>query len=292
MAASNHFLLHQLNYFVDRQTLLHHPLTAAAFNLPLLLGYLNVYLTLPMVVGCVAAFAWLVKERLFLPALMLPFTVAVLCAELVALHFLPSRYVFPYLWPLFITAGCAVGRAMQRRRVVTVLAFLVLCGLSMRSVGILLAPRRYLHRVDVEHFIDANCYAGYGVREAAEFIRTAARKDGPLVLLTDPIWGVPADAMFVYLNGRDGITVHEAWWVDLSDRYPLLPAGPVALMKSHYERVYGGSVDFDRVRSVLYVTDTAYVSAEDVQRRQHDATRIATFPKPDSMESVDVYRLR
>jgi hypothetical protein len=293
MSSSSHFVVHQLNYFIDRKTLTREPLIEAAFNLPLMFEYLNVYLTLPMILGSVVAWAYLAKERLGVPALMLPFTLAVLSAELVFLRFLPSRYLFPYLWPLFVAAGCAVARtAARRNRLVTAFALLVLCGMSVRSIAILVAPQRHLHAVDVDHFVKANCYSGYGVRDAAEFIRATARKDGPLILLTDPVWGLPADAMFVFLNGRDGVTVHEAWWIELSNRYPLLPAGPVSLMKSHYERVYGGSVDFDRVRSVLYVTDTAYVSVEDVRRRQQNATRIATFRKPGSVESIDVYRLR
>ena len=112
------------------------------------------------------------------------------------------------------------------------------------------------------------------------------------MVLTDQVWGLPTDALFVYLNERNGIEMHEAWWLDISPNFPLLPAGRTALMKSQYERIYGGSIDFRRSGPVLYVTDSLYLSAAEVRRRHPPARQLASFPKPGGTESIDVYRLK
>ena len=63
-------------------------------------------------------------------------------------------------------------------------------------------------------------------------------------------------------------------------------------MKSQYERVADGLVDFDRLRRVVYITDTNYQKPADVLRRQPDAHLIAQFPKRNGYDSIDVYQLR
>ena len=293
LAASSHFFMHQLHYFIDRKTLLGAPFEEARRNLPVALGYLDVYLTPPVVVAAVATWFYLVKERLTLPALMLPFTALILAVEIVVLTYFPSRYQFAYFWPLLVAIACAFGHAARsRRRLLAGFTAVLLAATAARSAAILRNPGRFLHPRDVAHFVTANPYAGYGVREAARYIENLTRTERPLVVLTDQVWGLPTDALFVYLNERNGIEMHEAWWLDISPNFPLLPAGRTALMKSQYERIYGGSIDFRRSGPVLYVTDSLYLSAAEVRRRHPPARQLASFPKPGGTESIDVYRLK
>ena len=112
------------------------------------------------------------------------------------------------------------------------------------------------------------------------------------MLLTDPFWGVPADMAFAYLNQRHGIRVHEAWWLQLEGNLAIMPNSRVELVKSHYERVKGGVIDFRAVERVYYLTDTFYMSRAAVQARQPGAVLLKSFPKPDGNEWVDVYRFR
>ncbi len=293
ISSTSHFVMHQLDYFIDRQTLTGAPLEEARRNLPVALGYLNVYLTPPLLVASVGAWFYLLKKRLVLPATLLPFTGFILAVEVVVLAYFPSRYQFAYFWPLLIAIGCAFGHAARSRpRLAGALTAVLLVSMAARSAAILWNPGRFLHPLDIAHFVTANPYAGYGVREAARFVENLPRNERSLIVLTDQVWGLPTDAMFVYLNQRHGIEVHEAWWLDLSTNYPLLPPGPTALMKSQYERVYGGSIDFRRTGPVLYVTDSLYNSASDVRRHHRPATLIGSFPKPGGTESIDVYRLK
>lgn len=293
LAGSSHFFLHQLAYFTNRQELVASPLLQAQRNLPLALGYLNVYLTPPVLAAAGGATFYLFKKRLALAASLVPFTVFVLAVEVVVLTYLPSRYHFAYYWPLLAGIACALGHTAQSRpRLTATIAIVLLAAVATRSAAILWNPGRWLHRLDTEHFVEPSPYSGYGVREAARMIESIARRQRPLIVLTDQAWGLPTDAIFVYVNARHGIEVYEAWWLHLSPSHPLLPSGPVALMKSQYERVYGGSIDFSRTGPVLYVTDSLYSSPAAVRRRHPPARRIASFPKPGGKESIDVYRLK
>ncbi len=113
------------------------------------------------------------------------------------------------------------------------------------------------------------------------------------MLLTDPFWGVPADMVFAYLNEQNGIRMYETWWAQVEGQdHPLLPAGEVDVLKSHYERVNAGRVDFRDAERVYYVTDTHYMTPQMVAARSPGAQRLRSFLKPDSEESVDVYRLK
>ena len=119
------------------------------------------------------------------------------------------------------------------------------------------------------------------------------KRGGGFVLLTDPFWGVPADMAFTYLNERHGIRVHEAWWLQVENAgAAIVPPGEVEILKSHYERVARGKLDFRGVRRVYYLTDTFYMTRSAVQARQPGAVLLKSFPKPEGNESVDVYRLK
>jgi hypothetical protein len=97
--------------------------------------------------------------------------------------------------------------------------------------------------------------------------------------------------MFAYLNERRGIRVYEAWWTQLSGDHLILPPGEAQVLKSHYERVVGGTVDFSNVSRIFYVTDTNFYPRAAIQLRQPGAQLVATFPKTGG-QSVDVYRLK
>ena len=163
--------------------------------------------------------------------------------------------------------------------------------LGFGTAVLLHSPRDQLHRVDADEFLSSGPFSGYGIAEAVEYLRQDAMR-GPFTVLTDPIWGTPADAIYPYLNHRWGIRVYDAWWAQLSDREPLLPPGGREVMKSQYERIADGLVDFSGLRRVVYITDTNYQKPADVLRRQPDAHLIAQFPKRNGSDSIDVYQLR
>jgi hypothetical protein len=68
--------------------------------------------------------------------------------------------------------------------------------------------------------------------------------------------------------------------------------GKVELIRSHYERTSGGALDFTQVERVFYVTDTNYYNQQAVHTRQPGAQLMASFPKPNGRDSIDVYRMK
>jgi hypothetical protein len=70
----------------------------------------------------------------------------------------------------------------------------------------------------------------------------------------DPILGPPADAMYAYLNQRDGIRVYDAWWTQLYDSYPILPPAPKLVTKSLYERIPAGALPGVHLSASLFMS--------------------------------------
>ena len=139
-------------------------------------------------------------------------------------------------------------------------------------------------------FLDSPA-AGWGIEQVAAAVRQEAGA-GPTLLLTDPIWGTPADALFAYLNGRRGIRVVEAWWLETGPDAPLVPGREVEIWRSHYERTPGGTVDFSQYSVVLYATVTNYRTEAEVRARAPGARLRLSVPKPGGAHSLDLYRLR
>jgi hypothetical protein len=294
MFATTSLVLHRQQFFVPVSVLLADPFAGARINALLLIEYLWSYLTLPVLVAAIGAFLYLAWQR-SKPALLLGSVFAVpLSLQVMALEYFPSRYAFPHVWPCLVLVALAAADLIERvktHRCIAGMTFLLAGSLAVQSTGLVLIPQRYLHVDDAEQFLGSNPYAGWGVRDAVNYLRHESHK-GPFVLLTDPYWGPPADAMFPYLNKQSGIEVHEAWWLQLSKSAPILPQAEMAVMKSHYERVKGGELDFRAIPRVFYVTDTGYASTAEVLNRQPDARRVASFKKPNGVDSVDVYRLK
>jgi hypothetical protein len=230
-------------------------------------------------------------------ASLLPLLAQVFVLELMY----PSRYPFPHFWPWLVLLAWATvdawrrwGASLQgsmRPAALTVAGLLIAGPMLWQSAGGLRSPGEYLHPEDARNFLGSSAQAGFGVREAADFLIGQSRSGG-LVLLTDPFWGPPADTLFAYLNERYGIRAYEAWWMQLSDSHVILPPGEAQVLRSHYERVERGTVDFARAPRVFYVTDTNYNTQGAVQARQPGAQLVASFSKPGGEQFVDVYRLK
>ena len=299
---SHDAVLHHTGFFADPADLLEDPFLAAGKNSGLILSYIGAYLTWPAALAALASAVWLGMRGSFAPWLLvfgslLPVTAEVFLLELM----FPTRYPFSHFWPwlAIASAGAAAGwdwlgeRAPEKRKLAAGLAAVVLCGpLVARDALMLGAPQAGLHPADVEGFLGDSAHVGYGIAEAAQMIENAADQHGGLVLLVDPVWGPPADALAAMLNRRHGIHVYEAWWTQLSPTHAIRPDGTAEIIRSHYERVSGGSVDFANAGPIYYATDTHYYPRQAVLTRQPDAQLVHSFPKPGGKHSIDVYRLR
>ena len=297
-------VLHQPGFFASPGELLEDPFSAAKGNSQKLLGYFATYMTWPGAVAALAAMTYLGLRRSVAAWTIIAVSVIPWVAQVFLLKVMyPTRYPYPHFWPWFVVLGLAAADLwkrsehwfpdLSRRKSVAAAALLFVAGpMLYQSGGMLLATRRFLHERDVFYLMRPTGHVGYGVGEAIEFLEGEAERGGPFLLLTDPVWGTPSDAMAPFLNGKHGIRVHEAWWTQLSSTHPIMPTEKADLLRSHYERVKAGSIDFRKERRVYYVTDTAYYTPSAVRARQPTAQLLKRFPKPENEQSIDVYRLK
>ncbi len=299
---TTNIVFHQSFFFPKPAELLAHPFEVAVVNFPLFFDYVSSYLTWPAFAAALAALAYLTYRRQWTAWLLFSVTLLPLLVQIFILkQMFPTRYPFPHIWPLLVLIAMGTQRLFEdlqprweTRRAAQVTAAALLLALApmlVQSVLILRDPKKNLSPHDSGYFLGTYAHAGFGVREAIDFLIGESER-GPFVLLTDPIWSVPADAMFPYLNFKYGIRVYEAWWTQLSGTYPIFPHGTVDLLKSQYERVKAGKLDLTKLKRVYYITDTNYYTPEDVKIRQPDAQLIRRFPKPGNTYFVDVYRLK
>lgn len=290
MMQTHSLVVHQTSFFVAPAELLRNPLVVAPQNLRLMSEYLAAYLTIPIVLAGLAALGYLVYRRSTPALVVISVSVLPLLVQIFLLQkMFPTRYPFPHVWPWLVVIGMAAA-ALPRGRAVW-LAALAAVPMLVKAAGTVTNPQEYLYTEDARTFLGSGPAAGWGLREAAAYLRNEARA-GPLTVFTDPIWGPPADAVAAYLNGRDGIQVFEAWWTTISADHPILPPVPVELVKSQYERVSGGMLDPRTLSRVYYVTETHYNPPDAVRRRQPGARLQFSLPKPGGRNSIDVYRLR
>jgi hypothetical protein len=283
-------VLHQTGFFADPAELLSDPLVSARSNAPKLLSYVGAYLTWPLALFALAA-AFLLR-RTFALWLFLAGSILPLIAQVFALEAMfPTRYPFPHLAIWLIVAAVGLMRLQLKPAIVTLAAVVLVAPLIYRDARVLSGPSQALHPTDVQSFLGDTSFVGHGALDAVARLEQEARS-GPFILLTDPYWGPPADVFFAYLNGRHGIQVHEAWWLQLDGPSPIMPNGRVDLIRSHYERVPSGQMDFRQAPRVFYATDTHQTPRRAVQARQPTAQLIATFSEPNSDHSIDIYRLR
>lgn len=296
---SHDAVLHHTGFFADPADLLKDPFLAAGRNHRLILSYIGTYLTWPLALAALASAIWLWKRRPMVAALLIAGSILPVTAEVFLLELMfPTRYPFAHFWPWLAVAAVGVTllwkeRAASGQAWMGVAAAVVLAApMLYRDARMLGNPREGLHPADVDGFLSDTAHVGYGIREAVEFLENEAKTNGPFILLTDPVWGPPSDVMAPYLNHKHGIRVYEAWWTQLSGTHAIRPAGEAEVLKSHYERVSDGKVDFRPPRRIFYVTDSNIYPSQAVLTRQPDARPIVRLPKPGGKHAIEIYRLQ
>jgi 4-amino-4-deoxy-L-arabinose transferase-like glycosyltransferase len=285
----NNLLFHHTNFFPPADFLTEHPFATLVSNGRLVIQYLFSYITLPLMLAGPAAGVSLAWRRSREAAFFGLVFMAPLLIEVIALWFLHSRYMFPLVWPLAVFTSIAL--ADSRRWVATLVTVTIAVPMIVASSAILIRPENQLHPVDVEEFLSSGPFSGYGIPQAVTYLRKQT-SHGAFTLLTDPSFGTPADAFYAYLNLWKGIHVYDAWWLQLPGHGPVLPNAPTEVMRSQYERVSAGVIDFPALERVYYVTDTNYNKPGDVAKREPTARLEARFIKRNGTDSIDVYRLR
>ncbi len=290
-------VLHSTNFFVRSEDFFRNPFVVLPLNVGKLAEYAGSFVTWPSTAALLAGAGYMAWRRSAAALILLGVSGAALLAQMTFLVFFPTRYPFPQTWPLLLVLAMALAdlsrRAVSRGRMAGLAAgALVLVGgpMLVRSLGVVLDPAEAIWPSDARYYFGTHAHNGQGMGEAIAAVRAEAG-EGPLALLVDPIWGLPADGAFPYLNQRHGIRVFEAWW-NTDPAQPLLPGGEAEVVRSHYERVAAGTVDFRSFQKVFYLTTTSYHSRDEVRARAPGARLALSVPKGDGTASLDLWRLR
>ena len=118
---------------------------------------------------------------------------------LVLSNIYPMLWAFPHFLPFLAVVALALADVWERvlwptgstpRRLAFIaLVSLVVAGpMLYQAQGLIRDPGRYLHRAHLKAFHSAHVYAGFGNRDAVDYLLMEA-KNSPLVLLADPILG-------------------------------------------------------------------------------------------------------
>ena len=296
-------VLHYTSRITTPAELASDPFVNARKNVPPLTADLLYYFPLPALLLMLGSFVFLVVKRPIMALIVLCVSIIPITVQVFVAPAFETRFAYPHVWPWMLALGVAVqqywGRwpdtSMPRARLVGGAAALLIAMVPMAflSARILSDPENEIEPDDAGRQFGSYVHVAWGVPEAIQLLVSEAETRGGFVLLTDPFWGVPADMAFAYLNGRHGIQVHEAWWLQVENAdAAIVPRGEIEILKSHYERVSRGKMDFRKMPRIYYLTDTFYMSRSAVQARQPGAVLLQSFPKPEGNESVDVYRLK
>jgi 4-amino-4-deoxy-L-arabinose transferase-like glycosyltransferase len=283
----NNLLLHHTNFFPPIGFLAEHPFEIFRQNLELIGEYARIYITAPLSVAGMLSAVYLILRKRREGLLVLLIIMAPVMIEAYFLWMIHSRYLFPLVWPVAMLTALAL--ADLKRWAALAVAAVLIVPMLFASGTILHNPRARLHQIEIDEFLSSGPYSGYGIREAVAYLKEQTRQS-PITVLTDPLFGTPADAIHAYLNLWNGTRVYDAWWLQLDQ--PILPKQPMEVMKSQYERVFAEVVNFPALMHVYYVTDTNYNKPEWVMKREPAAKLEARFAKANGMDFIDVYRLK
>ena len=289
---TNNLLLHHTDFFTSPEVLLRHPLVNLPQNLVLAKSFFNSYITPSFSLVIIAALIYLCYRRhlllgLFVAGFAIPFLF-----ELLTLEYFPSRYLFPLCWVLVLAVGVAIGNLSKTWPPKLVLAFTlaVSAPLLFASVNLVTRPDSQVDPIANMEFLSSGPFSGFGIYDAVNWLKSQAGA-GPITVLTDPIWGTPADAVFPYLDYWHGCRIYDAWWMQTPGR-SILPTAPTEVLASQYERVSAGVVDFPLLARVYYLTDTNYHLPSDIKKSDPTASLVHRFPKRNGLDFIDVYRLK
>ena len=262
---THNVVLHHTSRISSPAELASDPFVNARKNLPPLSADLLHYFPLPALLLMLGLFLYLLVNRSIAALIVAGASIVPVAVQILVAPAFETRFAYPHAWPWMLVIGVGVqqcwgrwpDRSMSRARLVAGAAavLVALAPMVLLSFRILADPENEIEPDDAGRQFGSYVHVAWGVPEAIEFLAAEGEKSGGFVLLTDPFWGVPADMVFAYLNERHGIRVREAWWLQVENASSaIVPRGEVEVLKSHYERVSRGKMDFRKVPRIYYLT--------------------------------------
>lgn len=174
-----------------------------------------------------------------------------------------SRYFFFVIFPLTLVAGRALVRLTEweinsrpvGRNAFPAVMLLIFFTFTPFSIAAIEAPQRLpLPERDREQFVE-DWPSGYGIREIVLFIRERQKqRGGKTLVLTTLDWGIPGDAIEMYLRRDKDVTVRIAWWYSKQEPV-VVPDDPLMfrVINNKFQRKFVGWDSIGNYRDVYFV---------------------------------------
>lgn len=133
-------------------------------------------------------------------------------------------------------------------------------------------------------------HSGYGIPEALDFFRQAA-KEKRITILTTSNWGNPADAVHLYLEGQPNFDVYMAYWV--FERPLLTPDIEGIILQERFTNKLMGEVSPQTFADDVYfiMRTTPGLPRKVFLNANPNFELVRVFKKPDSAKFVEIFKL-
>lgn len=182
-------------------------------HLLLLLSTLTILVTPFVIIFCFWGFFKLFRQSKKSVLVLFLFSALPLTFEIFFARFFLSRYFLFAILPIFIFSAYGLEQIKKWKKIAAIFTFIlpVTLTLSFALTPFLTLKTLSQNKIlaqDLEQYF-TGWTSGYGVREAADFLKNEAR-NGPIIVLLRADSGNPEDGMFVYLGKNKNIIFAQA----------------------------------------------------------------------------------
>ena len=178
--------LHRSDYYVTKAQLLEDPFRKVPINWPKLVRFGQEFLTWPILISAVVSLCYLLWRQPFAALALASVGAVPLFAQCMLLTGIlyPARWAFPHFWPLLALVALAAVDVWRRysqtlpsiivKTAIAVAVGLAVVGpMSVRASEMLRDPLPFLR---AGSYMAQRAHAGYGNKEAIEFLRAESAK--------------------------------------------------------------------------------------------------------------------
>lgn len=182
-------------------------------HLLLLLSTLTILVTPFVIIFCFWGFFKLFRQNKKSVLVLFLFSALPLTFEIFFARSFLSRYFLFSLLPIFIFSAYELEQIKKWKKIAAIFTFILPVTLTLSLTlsplpTLKLFSQNKILAQDLEQYF-TGWTSGYGVREAADFLKNEAKK-GPIIVLLRADSGNPEDGMFVYLGKNKNIIFAQA----------------------------------------------------------------------------------
>ncbi|QPJ64395.1 MAG: phospholipid carrier-dependent glycosyltransferase [Candidatus Nitrohelix vancouverensis] len=211
-----------------------------------------------------------------------------------------SRYYLLSLPPLILLAARPLaelldgerwqGRSLAFKSALAGFALLCLLPAARLDYAWIVDPRSAPLATKDRWQYTASEYAGYGVREAVQLM-LKNRGDRALWLFTSRTWGMPGDALHLYLKDQPKVHLVELWWAHSMPMFPSNVEGMV-INRSKYQLRHTRTMRWDETEGadVYFAARERFFAAERLLPGNPNLMLVKSYQTTDGKPSFNLFK--